>query len=71
MLSTKERAKGWLIRRSRWIAANLAENDSFVISKDLYRPDIEDDIMERIYMVDSISLVAKTDDGILVRRKQV
>ena len=69
MLSTKKRANGWFIRRSRWIAEKLANNESFVISKDLYRPDIEDDIMEQIYRIDSVVLVAKTDTGIQVRRK--
>lgn len=69
MLTTKERARNWIIRRSRFIIEELSRNEELTLSNSSYAPDIESDLMDYFFRVDSISTVIKTEDGIILRRK--
>lgn len=68
MLTTKERARNWIIRRSRLIVEEMGNKEEILLSNKTYAPDIESDLMSYFFMIDSISTVIKTDKGIIIRR---
>lgn len=69
MINLNERSISWIIHHSRWLASMInSEETDFLISNQIYSSEIEENLIENLFKIETVKMVEKTINGIKVTK---